>query len=257
MAEQQRVDRRLRRRQETVNEIVDVAAEIMAEQGAGGLSLGELARRIGVRPPSLYGYFDSKNALYDALFHRGWTLVNATMASYLDGLDQVEDITAHALEAMRAFVRWAVEHPAYGQLMFWRPVPGYEPSPTAFAPAVESVQAVRVLVAALRDRGVLCADADLEEATTTCTVLVSGVISQQLANAPHEPFEEGTFTTLLPRLLELFVNGYGSRGRTDERSDTGLGARGRSAANDASRRGGRRGGAVRGDAGPAARAGRG
>src|SRR3954470_19318775 len=65
-------DRRQRRRLETIEEIVDVAVEVMTEQGVGGLSLGEVARRMGMRTPSLYVYFESKNAVYDAVFARGW-----------------------------------------------------------------------------------------------------------------------------------------------------------------------------------------
>ena len=65
-------DRRQRRRQETIEQVLDVAVEVMADQGVAGLTLGEVARRMGIRPPSLYVYFDGKNALYDALFERGW-----------------------------------------------------------------------------------------------------------------------------------------------------------------------------------------
>ena len=60
-------DRRHRRREETIREIVDVAVELMGEHGAAGLSLGDVARRMQIRTPSLYGYFDSKNAFYDAV----------------------------------------------------------------------------------------------------------------------------------------------------------------------------------------------
>src|SRR5919206_13696 len=73
------LDRRQRRRQETIEQVLDVAVEVMAEQGVVGLTLGEVARRMGVRPPSLYGYFDGKNALYDALFERGWQLLLAVL----------------------------------------------------------------------------------------------------------------------------------------------------------------------------------
>src|SRR6185312_14160106 len=65
------LDRRQRRRQETIEEVLDIAVELMTEHGVGGLSLGEVARRMGIRPPSLYVYFQSKEALYDALFARG------------------------------------------------------------------------------------------------------------------------------------------------------------------------------------------
>ncbi len=46
----------------------------------------------------------------------------------------------------------------------------------------------------------------------TWTVLVAGVVTQQLANAPHEPFDSGTFTGLLPQLVEMFLTQYGAAG---------------------------------------------
>src|SRR5215470_457082 len=127
-------DRRHRRRQETIEEVLDIAVEIMAEQGVAGLSIGELARRMGIRPPSLYVYFESKNALYDALFERGARSVLATMeramASPTPGTT-LEDIL---LARGEAFVRWTIENAAYSQLLFWRPVPGFQPSLEAYEP---------------------------------------------------------------------------------------------------------------------------
>src|SRR5215213_11019197 len=64
-------DRRSRRRQETIEEILSIAADVMTEQGVNGLSLSEVARRLGVKPPSIYKYFDSIMGIYDALFERG------------------------------------------------------------------------------------------------------------------------------------------------------------------------------------------
>ena len=67
----QRVDRRARRRQETIEEILDIATDVMTEEGVNGLSLAEVARRLGVQPPSIYKYFPSLMAIYDAIFRRG------------------------------------------------------------------------------------------------------------------------------------------------------------------------------------------
>ena len=64
-------DRRARRRQETIDEILDIAVAIMCEEGVNGLSLSEVARRLGVQPPSIYKYFPSLMAIYDELFLRG------------------------------------------------------------------------------------------------------------------------------------------------------------------------------------------
>src|SRR5215213_2162615 len=64
-------DRRARRRQETIEEILTIAADVMTEEGVNGLSLSEVARRLGVKPPSIYKYFDSIMGIYNALFERG------------------------------------------------------------------------------------------------------------------------------------------------------------------------------------------
>jgi AcrR family transcriptional regulator len=208
MAEAVPLDRRHRRRQETIEQVLDVAAEVMADQGVAGLTLGEVARRMGIRPPSLYVYFDGKRALYDALFERGWRSLLAVMREVqatLDGRDPAADLLAQET----AFARWAVEHPGYAPLMLWRPVPGFTPSAGAYAPAVELAQNSREFLAGLRDAGVLAPHADLDLAFRTLTAVVSGVISQQLSNAPGEPFETGSFTSTLPDLVAMWLAHHG------------------------------------------------
>jgi len=203
------LDRRGRRRQETIEEILDAAVAIMAAEGAGGLSLGELARRIGVRPPSLYVYFDSKNALYDAIFARGWAAALDAVVTCEERFPDPDDVAAKALVTAEEFARWAIANPAYAQLMFWRPVPGFEPSAQAYAPAVELMRRTTDMLGVLQSHGVLRADVDVAEAVGAWTSLVSGVISQQLSNAPDESFDDGSFTRLLPRLLSMFLLYYG------------------------------------------------
>ena len=196
------LDRRQRRRQETIEQVLDVAVELMTEQGVAGLTLGDVARRMGIRTPSLYGYFDGKHALYDALFERGWRALQETLrvaaADRDDPLDALRTGTV-------ALVRWAVEHPAYSALMFWRPVPGFVPSERAYAPAVELDDEGRAEVVRLRDAGILPADVDVDRAYRAWTALASGVITQQLANAPDEPFGTGTFTAVLPDLIDMWL----------------------------------------------------
>ena len=46
-------DRRVLRRQQTIEEALDAAVAIMEEVGVGGLSMSEIARRLGMRQPSL------------------------------------------------------------------------------------------------------------------------------------------------------------------------------------------------------------
>ena len=203
------VDRRQRRRRETIEEILDVAVAVMAEQGAAGLSLGEVARRMGIRPPSLYVYFPSKHALYDALFARGGrSLLESVQAAEVFRADDTRPLEATLLAGSRSFVAWAVAHPTYSQLLFWRPVPGFTPSPEAYAPAVELVDLVTQRFAELQHHQQIRDDVPAEQLTRDWTVVMSGVVSQQLSNAPHESFEHGTFSTALPRLTAMFASYY-------------------------------------------------
>ena len=206
------LDRRQRRRQETIEQVLDVAVDVMAEQGVAGLTLGEVARRMGIRPPSLYGYFDGKHALYDALFERGWRLLLDAMRAAeaaMAGADPLADFR----EGMAVFVRWAVEHPAYSALMFWRPVPGFAPSDRAYAPAIALDEEGRAQVVRLREAGVLPADVDVDRVYRASTALVAGVISQQLSNAPDEGFDGGTWTAALPDLLDMWLAHHRSPAR--------------------------------------------
>jgi AcrR family transcriptional regulator len=205
-------DRRHRRRQETIEEILDIAVQIMAEQGVAGLSVGEIARRMGIRPPSVYVYFPSKHALYDALFARGAQLLLQAMQGVLTAAPPARPATLEEilLPGARAFVRWSVEHAAYSQLLFWRPVPGFTPSPQAYQAAIELIELGRDRLKALQDAGLLRAEAPIQQIERDWTILLSGVVSQQLSNAPQQAFDEGHFTAAIPELIAMFADHYSS-----------------------------------------------
>src|SRR5258708_7177508 len=146
------LDRRTRRRQATIEEILDVAIALMETEGVAALSLSAVARRLGMQPPSLYQYFPSKMAIYDALFQRGAELFRdarreAYAAATTDDPLELELISA------TAYCRWSLEHQVYSQILFWRTIPGFEPSPEAFAPAQESLQDLRDHLQAAVDAG--------------------------------------------------------------------------------------------------------
>jgi AcrR family transcriptional regulator len=210
-------DRRHRRRQETIEEILDIAVQIMAEQGVAGLSVGEIARRMGIRPPSVYVYFPSKHALYDALFARGARLLLAAMQGVFASLPaRPATLVEILLPASRAFVRWSVENAAYSQLLFWRPVPGFTPSPEAYEAAIELIDLARDRLRGLQDAGLLRAEVSIEQMERDWTILLAGVFSQQLSNAPQQAFDEGRFTAAIPELMAMFADYYSARTPTPE-----------------------------------------
>jgi AcrR family transcriptional regulator len=203
-------DRRAIRRQETIDQIVEVALKEMARDGAGGLSLGAVAREIGIRTPSLYVYFDSKAALYDEIFRRGWVELGGLTA----GLSEHEDVRAGLSESFRVCVEWVAENPAQAQLLFWRPVPAWEPSPAAFEPAVAAMEQLFAGLAKAHGRGDLRADVTLDELAQVWSALVAGVVSQQLSNEPGVPLEDGRASRFVDSFVDMFINFYAPRRTT-------------------------------------------
>jgi len=214
-----RTDRRARRRQETIEEILDIAEDVMREEGVNGMSLVEVARRLGVRPPSMYKYFPSLMAIYDALFLRGQLehleVMRRAMAGAEPGLDAL-------IAGLEASGRWALAHRATAQLLFWRPVPSFEPSAEAFAPSLEMIAMQRAALADAVAAGQLGPEADSDEAVFLVSTLIVGVLSQAIANEPGLEWGQGRFTTAFPRLMRLLVAAYplpssGSRRRRNAR----------------------------------------
>jgi len=165
-------DRRAERRESTTSEILAAAWELAATQGLAGLSLRELAQKIGMRPPSLYWYFDSKNAIYDAMFLQGNRQLLARMAE----VDWPSDAKSILRVCARGFVEFCVEDAPRFQLLFQRTIPGFVPSPEAYALAVEVVEQMRARLAA--------AGLTDPAAFDMLTALVSGIAAQQIANEP-------------------------------------------------------------------------
>ncbi|GAA1662594.1 TetR/AcrR family transcriptional regulator [Kribbella yunnanensis] len=201
------LDRRTRRRQETIEEILTAAIELMEAEGVASLSLSAVARQLGMQPPSLYQYFPSKMAIYDALFQRGAEFFREARLE-ANAAANTDDIRELDIIAVTAFSRWCMENPVYSQLLFWRTVPGFEPSPEAFAPAQETLEDLRQHLQAGVDQGHLRPEAATEEGLALYTSITSGLVSQQLANEPHASFEDGRFVRLLPTALDMFYQYY-------------------------------------------------
>jgi AcrR family transcriptional regulator len=203
-----RPDRRARRRQETIDEILGIAIDVMSEDGVNGLSLAEVARRLGVQPPSLYKYFDSLMAVYDTLFRRG-------QVEHLQVMRQAMDDAGPGLDALTAGLeasgRWLLENRAVAQLLFWRPVPAFEPSPEALAPSIEMVAMQRRALSDAVAAGQLGPDADSDEAVNLVSTLIAGVLSQTMANEPGAQWGQGRFTPTFPKLMELLPAAYPPR----------------------------------------------
>lgn len=167
-------DVRTRRHEATRREILDAAWVQAEEQGIAGLSLRDLAAAVGMRAPSLYTYFPSKDAIYDAMFAEGYEALTRHFQGFMesDDRDRLEALTATAEE----FIAFCQASPARYQLMFTRAVPGWEPSPAAYAVSVASYEQS---AAGLADLGI-----DADDDRDLYVAIVAGLAAQQMANEP-------------------------------------------------------------------------
>lgn len=182
-------DRRRDRREATKREIAEAAWRLSREKGLGGWSLRDLAGAVGMRAPSLYEYFPSKNAVYDLLFAQGYEelLRRAAATSRRGGPRAIVRRAAHV------FFDFVVEEPARHQLLFLRTLPGFEPSSEAYALAT---QALAELEAVLAAAGAASArDVDL------WTAVVTGLATQQVSNDPGGARWARLVDTAVDRLL--------------------------------------------------------
>lgn len=195
MLEVPNVDRQARRREQTRREILDAAWQVAREQGLTGLTLRDVADRVGMRAPSLYSHFDSKHAIYDAMYGEAWTAYEQAVRPGRDSL--TDDLRAAAHQITRTFFDFAVADPVRYQLMNQRVIPGFEPSAESYAPAVRVLEESYAIAA---ERGV----ADPDD-VAILLALMGGLIDQQLANDPGGD----RFSRLLARAVDMWCDGVG------------------------------------------------
>ncbi|MCI3949981.1 MAG: Transcriptional regulator, TetR family [Acidimicrobiales bacterium] len=162
------------RREAAIATILDAAWALARRDGVAALSLSEVARTVGMKPPSLYSYFESKAALYDAMFAQGYRefIARDVTAAMAPGATLRDALRV----GMGRFLSFSVEDPARHQLLFQRTIPGFVPSEASMAVANEAYGQTRAYLAA---HGIT-EQADLDLLTAVST----GLADQQISNDP-------------------------------------------------------------------------
>jgi AcrR family transcriptional regulator len=181
-------DRRSQRREQ----ILAAAWDIATESGLAAVSLHEVARRVGIRQPSLYGYVSSKLDLYDAMFGQAYEQLLAELDQISPGGTAREQL----VRLSRTVLNFGVENPPRQQLLFQRTIPGFAPSPASYALAKRLVDRCVGLLSALGAGSAAHVD--------VYTALVAGLGAQQIANQPGGD----RWTRHLEALLDMFLDHF-------------------------------------------------
>lgn len=156
----------------TRQEILAAAWDSCREHGLAGLSLRDLAERVGLRAPSLYSYFSSKEAIFDAMFadsQRQMMVALAVLEERGGGRDDLH-------RGARIFFEFCTADPVRYQLMFQRVVPGFTPSAESYALAVEVLDGF--------DRRLRSLGVDDPRHRDLWTAFLTGLTDQQISNDP-------------------------------------------------------------------------
>jgi AcrR family transcriptional regulator len=95
--------------------LIEHGLEMLEQRNIDGLGLRELAREIGVSPPAIYRHFSDKNALLRALAAEGLHRLGGAQAA---AFEKTGGGTAGFSASGRAYVHYALEHPALFKLIF-------------------------------------------------------------------------------------------------------------------------------------------
>jgi AcrR family transcriptional regulator len=186
-----------------IQEILNTARRIMRENGAASLTMNELARRLEIKPPSLYNYFSGLMDIYDALFRLGFVMWRERTAEQEPGAQSWQEVVRRFMETYLAF---ALENPELYQLCFERPVPGFVPSEQSLQISYGILhQSYARFTGLLPD---MDTDLQSEQVVDLVIAIAHGITAQHMANEPHLALGEGRFGSLIPAALEVLEKAW-------------------------------------------------
>lgn len=201
--DQPKPSRRQRYREDTIQTILDTAREIMREQGVAALSMHEIARRVEMRPPSLYNYFSGLMDIYDTLFRFGFEQWDTYIKEYTKDAKTWQDEIQLSMEAYMTF---ALKNPDLFQLCFLRPVPGFVPSEESLKISLGVLERLYTQFAHLHED--LDTDLSPNQLADLVIAITHGLTSLHMSNEPELSLGQGRFGSLIPATLTILSKAW-------------------------------------------------
>ena len=98
----------------TAERILDAAEALFAERGYAGTALRDVASEVGLRTPSLYNHFESKDSLYAAVLERGIRPVFEVLSEVVEVRQGADRDLGRLVERVMALV---AKHPNVPKLI--------------------------------------------------------------------------------------------------------------------------------------------
>lgn len=197
------LQRREREREEMRERILNVAMTILVKEGYEAVTIRRLAEEIAYTPGALYSYFKDKEAIVFALVVRA--------SEHLNTVFQALESLPNPLERLwaigRAYLKFAMEHQEYYDLLFIMSTPIPKIEETEFAEGYTAFIILRKTVNDCMEHGYLPrADADVAAFALWSFVhgSVSLMIRKRLAIIPEEKYQDlldGAYNFLMSSMM--------------------------------------------------------
>ena len=180
--------------------VVRAATDLLCQEGPAAVSVRNVASRLGVSYQVVYSRFGGKSGLVDAMVLHGHTLLTARLDAVTEPVGSPERVVALG----HAYLEAAFAEPALYQVMFDRPVVGYQPSSASHDAARSSFRPLREAIAGCWRSGTLRPTSTVEDADTLarmCWSSVHGLVSLTLAGHQPPTDSEPMLTAIATALL--------------------------------------------------------
>lgn len=161
---------------DTRTRLLDAAAELIASAPGEEISLRAVCDQVGVKMPTLYHFFGSKQGLLDAVVVRGFDLYMAQKSALETSGDPIQDLRS----GWDTHVAFGLDNPGFYTLMYGKVRPGQVPEGQSRPSA-----ALLALTQAAAEQGRLAVPADQAAAHVLVTNI--GVTLRQIVLARPDP----------------------------------------------------------------------
>jgi len=118
--------------------VLQVAVEMLANEGVAGFTTRKVAQEADTSTPAVYELFGDKAGLVREMFFEGFRMLRRRFDPLQETADPRADLV-RVIQTLRTFVR---EHAVLAEVMFSRPFADFDPGPSG----LEAGKAVRLFV---------------------------------------------------------------------------------------------------------------
>ena len=188
------------------NALINAGIAILAEEGAGALSLRKVARRAGVSHAAPYAHFADKQTLIAAIAADGHRQIYDRLTVVMK--NDAGDVLSLFLHAVWAYVQFGLDSPAHYQVTFSGVIQDEHSYPEFVELSQRNLNLLKEIVEQCRSAGILAEEGvDVDVQAAVLWGLIHGMVSLLIqGQMPSGLLRQNPPETLVIAMLRQVVN---------------------------------------------------